>query len=392
MSLFPSRSRPCLLCILSKHALSSFFLHISSPCYVTPGCHYGAAVIGASLAARCRLRLSQHRKWRCRHCQGCAAYCLLLGRLHVRVVLVSHQAPAWTTADERSKYPVIIGIIVVVLIVASIAWCAIRCCCCGLQCCCSCFSCFNACCPSPRGKERPRSSQGMARLDSSRYGPPPIIYAQPAFHGAQTATFDANSAKKNNNGGLSEDALPHMPSWDTATDKRVEDYSPDDHTDMKSQEQGLLDPTHAPPSGPPRTGEAASYFNNQQPSRSYAASPAPSRGYPTSPAPSASAAGAYLPPQRRVSPAPSAPYNYGNRAPGAQAMQSATGYAVSPAPPSYASSPYGAPQHPSTQYGAQQSYQNVGQRQGYRQVSDGWNPHQQQQQQQGQGYPPQHGW
>ncbi|GAB1740858.1 hypothetical protein NU219Hw_g5937t1 [Hortaea werneckii] len=135
--------------------------------------------------------------------------------------------------ETYCKWPAIIGIILAVIICLSILWCLVRCLCCGVECCCGCFSCCNACCPSPR---RNRRDQGAAYYQQ----PPPMpVYQQPyypqyasapppvyASGGAgyrgtpQTAIFDDR-----NKGGaaVNEDALPHMPSWSNAQERRLDD-------------------------------------------------------------------------------------------------------------------------------------------------------------------------
>ncbi|KAK4508179.1 hypothetical protein PRZ48_001917 [Zasmidium cellare] len=131
-------------------------------------------------------------------------------------------------AKAYCKWPVIIGIIIGSLIVLSIVWCIARCLCCGAECCCGCLSCCNACCPSPRGSKNHGGYQQAPPTPSpfyNQYQPPPgPVYASGAIGGyrsgnvAQTATFDTPSK----NGRYNEDALPAMPSWDTAASRREE--------------------------------------------------------------------------------------------------------------------------------------------------------------------------
>lgn len=61
---------------------------------------------------------------------------------------------------------------------------------------------------------------------SNTYRPPP---APPVYRGAQVARFDNPSSPKIAN----EDALPAMPSWDTAVTKKVEDTSPREDMEME---------------------------------------------------------------------------------------------------------------------------------------------------------------
>ena len=127
-------------------------------------------------------------------------------------------------SEAYCKWPAIIGIIIACVIVISVIWCCARCLCCGAECCCGCLSCFNSCCPSPR-----RRNQGYQQPPPQPYGQyqspqPPMMYGAGAYgyRGPQTATFDVTS-KKNNAGGLDEDALPAMPAWDHTPNKHVEE-------------------------------------------------------------------------------------------------------------------------------------------------------------------------
>lgn len=132
-----------------------------------------------------------------------------------------------------SRWPVIIGIVIASLIVLSIVWCCVRCLCCGLSCCCECFSCLT-CCDSCRGRRKsPRSNYAdgppaFAPYQGYQPAPNPPAYEPPRF-----ATFDAPSK----NGNIHEDSLPAMPSWDSATSRRVED-----HTAHEDMEMGVIGP------------------------------------------------------------------------------------------------------------------------------------------------------
>ncbi|KAF1812714.1 hypothetical protein P152DRAFT_449414 [Eremomyces bilateralis CBS 781.70] len=131
-------------------------------------------------------------------------------------------------AKTYCKWPVIVGIVVGSLVIFSILFCVVRCCCCGLQCCCGIFSCCNACCPSPRGK-------GYKNQDSvpppQPYHQSPAQYQKSAQYGApapmqydnrpQFATFDSSK-------NVNEDSLPAMPSWDSAHSRKVE-VAPEAH-------------------------------------------------------------------------------------------------------------------------------------------------------------------
>lgn len=107
------------------------------------------------------------------------------------------------------------------LIVFSLVWCIVRCACCGLSCCCECCRCLK-CCGDCCGCCDPPKGTPHKYLDES-YGPtnqgyrsqapmalPPSRVAEPP----QYAEFDVSRK-----GG--EDALPAMPSWDSAGSKKI---------------------------------------------------------------------------------------------------------------------------------------------------------------------------
>ncbi|KAI5271587.1 hypothetical protein E4T47_05096 [Aureobasidium subglaciale] len=116
------------------------------------------------------------------------------------------------------KWPVIIGIILGVVIAASMIWCLIRCICCGAECCCgclSCFSCCTSCCSSSshhsnKGYTQPMTAAPPQGPQYTQYqaSAAPVYRAQQA---AQYARFDAPGAGGNK--AFNEDALPAMPSW-----------------------------------------------------------------------------------------------------------------------------------------------------------------------------------
>jgi hypothetical protein len=93
-----------------------------------------------------------------------------------------------------------------------------------MECCCSVCSCFNACCPSPRNRrDRPsKYADGPGGFNNTGYqSQAPLSYATPA----QYAQFDSGRKGKSGPGGIHEDALPAMPSWDNAASHRVPDES-----------------------------------------------------------------------------------------------------------------------------------------------------------------------
>lgn len=104
----------------------------------------------------------------------------------------------------------------------SIVWCCARCLCCGLTCCCECISCLS--CFSGR-KKQPRYAEGPPPLAPYQgYQPAP---APPRYEPSRFATFDAPSK-----GPIHEDSLPAMPSWDTASTRRVEDAPANNDMEM----------------------------------------------------------------------------------------------------------------------------------------------------------------
>jgi hypothetical protein len=103
------------------------------------------------------------------------------------------------------------------------------------------FACCNACCPSPRKRGhklpqddgyRPPYSSSNPNAAPYQSHPPPVYHSHqvPAAPAApQFATFDVSSSNKSSN----PDALPSMPSWDTAAQKKVEYYEdPSDTVEM----------------------------------------------------------------------------------------------------------------------------------------------------------------
>ena len=117
------------------------------------------------------------------------------------------------------------------MIALSILLCIVRCCCCGLECCCGVCSCCNACCPSPRdrrgGQSKYADGPPQGYNNTGYQSHPPPAYNAPA----QYAQFDS-SRKGAGVGGVHADALPAMPSWDTAASHRVPDHSAEESHEM----------------------------------------------------------------------------------------------------------------------------------------------------------------
>ncbi|KAE9382238.1 hypothetical protein N431DRAFT_17902 [Stipitochalara longipes BDJ] len=151
---------------------------------------------------------------------------------------VKNSFSSWSNCMAASycKWPVIIIIVIGSLIVLSIVTCIARCCCCGYSCCCSCFS-FLKCCDCCGDSCAGKKDKPMKHLDDPYYPPPRQGYQAPApmmtgaaFGAAakpgppQYAQFEVGKsglAVDPKASGLSEDALPPMPSWETATKKHV---------------------------------------------------------------------------------------------------------------------------------------------------------------------------
>lgn len=128
---------------------------------------------------------------------------------------------------KSNRWPVIVGIIIGSVIVLAVLACVVNCLCCGYQCCMGCCGCLSCCCPSGRR----RNKQPKYYDDPPFHQPPPpapnptyqASPAPPVYRGAvQTATFDNSKSPA---AKVDEDALPAMPTWAGATDKRIEDHN-----------------------------------------------------------------------------------------------------------------------------------------------------------------------
>lgn len=168
-----------------------------------------------------------------------------MAKAYCKSVTLPSQKSSSLLTDGR--WPVIAAIIVASLIAISFIWCIARCACCGRAFCCSCFSCFRCCgnccgcCDDPRDRKH-------KHLDEY---PPPGPFAptqgyrapQPMMTGgvAQAPQFASFEVGPNGRAiaptatPVHEDALPPMPSWDTAIRTRV---AADDPVEM-----GDLNPT-----------------------------------------------------------------------------------------------------------------------------------------------------
>ncbi|KAH7188681.1 uncharacterized protein B0J16DRAFT_99319 [Fusarium flagelliforme] len=127
------------------------------------------------------------------------------------------------------KWPVIGVMIIGGLIIFSIVWCIIRCCCCGLSCCCSCCQCLKCCGNCCGACDPPRSS--TKHLDDP-YAPqpqhhgyrtePPMNPSAPQYGVTQPIRNEPPQYAEFETSKKDDDALPAMPSWEGANSKKVE--------------------------------------------------------------------------------------------------------------------------------------------------------------------------
>lgn len=159
---------------------------------------------------------------------------------------------AHETSTNTSRWPVIAAIIIASLIVLSIVTCIARCCCCGYSCCCSCFS-FLKCCDCCGDSCAGKKNKPMKHLDEpGSFGAPAYNQGYKAPEPMMGGALPAKSAaptyaqfEVGKNGlytdpvatPLSEDALPPMPSWDSAAKKHVLEED-----EKNGVELGALDP------------------------------------------------------------------------------------------------------------------------------------------------------
>lgn len=162
-------------------------------------------------------------------------------------------------ANNPIRWPVIVGIIVGSLIVLSILYCLAKILCFGAECCFCCLSCCSCC----RGS-RSRNKGGYQQQPPPQPYQQPYQYAsaQPPMYAApaqQYAHFEAPSGAKGyrQNG----DALPAMPSWDTAASRRIPNHNlPDD--DMELGKMDAANEPMLPKVDSPATTHAYPYQSN----------------------------------------------------------------------------------------------------------------------------------
>ena len=168
-------------------------------------------------------------------------------RLAVGIVACrSHIASEYCRSLRRlwaneNRWPVIIAIVVVSLIILSIVTCMVRCLCLGYSCCCTCFKCLSCCgcchdcCDGKRNKPHKYTDKNASPF-SQQYASPAMM--TPASGGPpQYAQFEVGKNGLAVTKPVSEDALPPMPSWDTASKKHV--LAEDEKNNV---EMGDLDP------------------------------------------------------------------------------------------------------------------------------------------------------
>jgi hypothetical protein len=130
----------------------------------------------------------------------------------------------------------------------SVIACIVRCACCGMSCCCSCFQCLKCCgdccgcCDTPKGRKHKHLDEPYYPPQQGYNAPPPMMaggiggasaYEPPKYAQFETGpTGHALEPKK-----VSDDALPPMPSWETAAKKRVLTEE-----ERGAMEMGELDP------------------------------------------------------------------------------------------------------------------------------------------------------
>ncbi|TVY52817.1 hypothetical protein LCER1_G004405, partial [Lachnellula cervina] len=147
-----------------------------------------------------------------------------------------------------------------------------KCACCGMSCCCTCFS-FLKCCDCCGGACDGKKNKPHKHLDDP-FAPPPAPPHQgyqppaPMMGGAlparpeapQYAQFEVgkNGLFVEPKAALSEDALPPMPSWESASKKHIEEE------EKNGVELGHLDPTTG--QSVPLVTAAAGQANNNPPS------------------------------------------------------------------------------------------------------------------------------
>ncbi|KAK5945918.1 hypothetical protein PMZ80_000057 [Knufia obscura] len=159
---------------------------------------------------------------------------------------------SWDSCMSKTycKWPVIAAIILGAVIVLSVLWCLFSCLCCGISLCTACVKCLTCgnCCGACRGSRRRKDPEyhPMPPTPTPYQGyqpqPSPMMYNN---HGPQFATFDTGTKSAK----IHEDSLPHMPSWDNAATRRVEDHSQQRGSDLEMERMLPQSPVREQPYG-----------------------------------------------------------------------------------------------------------------------------------------------
>ncbi|KFY83893.1 hypothetical protein V500_09800 [Pseudogymnoascus sp. VKM F-4518 (FW-2643)] len=187
------------------------------------------------------------------------------------------------------KWPIIAAIIVGGLIVLSVVWCIVRCCCCGMSCCCACFNCLKCCgnccgcCDSPDKKHKHLDEPDFppAFAPHSGYKAPDPMMSGGGAAGTPFSPAPSYARFETGPNGMAidpkpvnDDALPPMPSWDTAAKRRIS--VEDEHGAV---ELGELDPVTGQRM-PLMTGAAGAISRSNSPAIGTASAGASPYGHP----------------------------------------------------------------------------------------------------------------
>ncbi|EDN10103.1 predicted protein [Histoplasma mississippiense (nom. inval.)] len=165
-------------------------------------------------------------------------------------------------AKAYCKWPVVIGIAIGSIILIGVIWGIIACACCGYTCCKGCCACCSCCCPSrdkshnrTKFADEPSAYNARNRRHSTGYQRPPSPPVYDSHHStpAKFAQFDTVHPRSKSN----DDALPQMPTWDSAKTRRVEEVSPPSDVEMNR-----LDPATGQNFKPQSFSRPVRYNNN----------------------------------------------------------------------------------------------------------------------------------
>ncbi|EEH05808.1 conserved hypothetical protein [Histoplasma capsulatum G186AR] len=165
-------------------------------------------------------------------------------------------------AKTYCKWPVVIGIAIGSIILIGVIWGIVACACCGYTCCKGCCACCSCCCPSrdkshnrTKFADEPSAYNARNRRHSTGYQRPPAPPVYDSHHStpAKFAQFDTVHPRSKSN----DDALPQMPTWDSAKTRRVEEVSPPSDVEMNR-----LDPATGQNFKPQSFSRPVRYNNN----------------------------------------------------------------------------------------------------------------------------------